>query len=245
MENMVKSTFPVSKARSLIEIPKEIPQIGYFGSDAGSEINDSIRKDYKGISALQVGKYSSDIVRGSNSFYAVAVQNRLPAGVRVASQSDLERAMKLGVMDFRGTYEDTGLVLRSNDNPNSYLAGNLMTQVQERLGKKVKFSGPMLINLYDLELAKDQNSPYGLAFKLKDDAELTPAPILSGKNNQKLFSETDESTGLPKELGEGSRTLYTGDSGLSRLYLNRSLNLNSYNNNLASSYDDGRVVFLK
>ena len=97
---MAKSTFPVSEARPLIEIPKEIPQIGFLGGNAGGEINDSIRKDYKDISALRIGKYSGSVVRGSNPFYAVAVQSRLPAGVRVASQGDLETAMNLGVYDF-------------------------------------------------------------------------------------------------------------------------------------------------
>jgi|SRR3989344_5628521 len=241
---MAKSTFPVSEARPLIEIPKEIPQIGFLGGNAGGEINDSIRKDYKGNSALQVGKYSNGIVNGSNPLYAVAVQNRLPAGVRVASQRDLEKAMKFGVYDFRGTYEDTGLVLRSDDNPNSYLAGNLMTQVQDRLGKNAKIKGPIMIPLYELELAKDSDSPHGLSFKLKEDAELTLAPMLSGENHGKRFSKTDELSGLPKELGEGNRTLYTRDSGLSRLYLDRFLGLGSYFGDLADSYGNGRVVLV-
>ena len=241
---MVNNTFPVSEAKPLIKIPDEIPQIGFLGGDAGSEINDSIREDYKDFNALKIGKYSDKIVRGSNPFYAVAVQSRLPAGVRVASPGDLERAMKIGVYDFGGTYEDTGLILRSRDDPNSYLAENLMAQVQNRLGKEAKISGPILIPLYELDLVKDGDSPHGLAFKLKEDAELTSAPILAGKNHGKRFSETDESTGLPKSLGDGLRTLYTRDSGLSRLYLDRNLYLYSDDDNLAYSNDDGRVVLV-
>ena len=241
---MAKSTFPVSEARPLIKIPEEIPQIGLLGGESGDEINDSIRKDYKDISALRIGKYSGSVVRGSNPFYAVAVQSRLPAGVRVASQGDLETAMNLGVYDFRGTYEDTGLVLRSRENPNSYLAGNLMDQVQDRLGKNAKIKGPIMIPLYELELAKDSDSPHGLSFKLKEDAELTPAPMLSGANHGKRFSTTDELSGLRKELGLVNRSLDTRDDGLSRLWLDRDLYLNSYNDYLANSNDNGRVVLV-
>jgi hypothetical protein len=238
---MVTNSFPVNEAKPLIENPKNIPQIGFFGGEAGKEINDSIRQDYKDISALQVASYSGEIVRGSNPFYAVAVQSRLPSEVRVSTQGDLERAMRLGVLNFSGTYEDTGLVLRSEGNPNEYLSRNLMEQVKKRLGRKAKM--PVMIPLYGLELVKDQDSPHGLTFKLKDDAEIVYAPILNTQGNFKS-EDIDEKTGLPKQTKGGNRTLYTTNSGLSRLYLYNYLNLGSDDDDLTDSNGDGRVVLV-
>lgn len=239
---MTDNYFPVNKAVPLIEIPKDIPQIGYFGGDAGKEIDKAIKQDYKDISALQIGNYSDNIIKGSSPFYVVAVQSRLPQGVRVASQSDLEKAMKLGVLDLRGTYEDTGLVLRTEENPNSYLAGNLMAQIKARLGKKAKM--PVMIPLYGLELTRDQNSHYGLSFKLGDNAEIIYAPILNQTSGNFSSGNINPQTGLPKKLGNGNKTFYTKNSGLSGLYLSRYLNLYSNLEDLAYSDDDGRVVLV-
>lgn len=239
---MVINTFPVNQARPLIEIPKDIPQIGYLGGEEGREINNSIRKDYKDFSVLQVGEYSDNLVKGSNSFYVVAVQSRLQNGIRVASQSDLERAIRMRALDLSRTYEDTSLVLRTEGNPNSYLAGNLMKQVKDRFGKKVKM--PVMLPLYGFDIVKDQNSPYGLVFKLKENAEIHYAPILNKSNNSN-FKDIDSKTGLPTKVGEGNRTLWTRDSGLSGLYLSRGLDLYSSNDILAGSNDYGRVVLLK
>jgi hypothetical protein len=240
---MVTNAFPVNEARLLIAIPKDIPQIGFFGGEQGREINKSIQKDYNNFNVLQVGNYSEGVIKGSNPFYAIAVQSRLPSGVRVANQADLETAMKNGVLDLSRTYEDTGLVLRTDGNPNSYLAGNLMEQVKERLGKGAKM--PVMIPFYGMELAKDQNSPYGLAFKLKDDTEINYAPILNKSNGSDFTSEDiDVKTGLPTKVGKGNRILWTGDSGLSRLFLNWSLDLDSDNDDLAGSDGDGRVVLV-
>jgi hypothetical protein len=237
---MVKTNFPVNEAKPLIENPANMPQIGFLGGDEGKEINDSIVKDYKDCSVLQVGKYSNGLIKGSNPFYAVAVQSRLPSGVRVASQSDLEKAMKIGALDLRGTYEDTGFVLRTADEPNSYLAKNLMGQVKAR-NKKQKM--PVMISLSGLGLEKDSSSPNGLSFKLKDDAEIIYAPILN-KDGNFSSEDIDEKTGLPKKLGNGNRNLYTRNSGLFRLFLCWYLDLDSVNIDLAGSSDIGRVVLV-
>jgi hypothetical protein len=240
---MVTNNFPVNEARPLIAIPEDIPQIGFFGGEDGKEIDASIKKDYKDFSVMQVGNYSDGKMRGSNPFYAVGIQSKLPFGVRVSTQSDLENAMRIGALNLSGTYEDTSLVLRTDGNPNSYLAGNLMKQVKERLGKKAKM--PVMIPLYGMGLVKDQDSPHGLAFKLKDDAEINYAPILNKSNGSNFNSEDiDIKTGLPTKVGKGSRTIWTRDSGLSRLYLYGNSDLYSRNDNLADSDDDGRVVLV-
>jgi hypothetical protein len=228
---MAINTFPVSESRYL------------FGGEQGKEINEAIQKDYNGFNVLQVGRYSGGVVKGSNPFYAIAVQSRLPSGVRVAKQADLEIAMREDTLDLSGTYEDTGLVLRTDRNPNSYLAGNLMKQVKERLGKGAKM--PVMIPLYGMELAKDQDSPHGLAFKLKDDAELNYAPILNKSNGSDFNSEDiDAKTGLPTKVGKGNRILWTRDSGLSGLYLVRGLGLGSGSGDLTVSGGSGRVVLV-
>jgi len=235
---MVKNAFPVNKANPLIEIPKNIPQIGFLGGEQGKEINDSIRKDYKDFGVLKVGNYFEEVIEGSNPFYVVAVQDRLSSGINVASQADLENAMRINVMDFRGTYEDTGLVLRTGGEPNGYLARNLMKQVKERGLKRM----PIMIPLRDLTLKIDQDSPYGLSFLLRDNPELIYASILGKKDG--FFVSTNEETGLPKKLGAGDRRLWTRQGGLSGLCLNRNLNLISNNDSLGYSDDVGRVVLV-
>jgi hypothetical protein len=58
-------------------------------------------------------------------------------------------------------------------------------------------------------------------------------------------SDIDITTGITKKVSAtGNRTLYTRNSGLSGLYLGRSLYLYSGNDNLAYSDDDGRVVLV-
>lgn len=240
---MVTNTFPVNEAKTLIEIPKNIPQIGFLGGKQGQEIDASIKKDYKDFPVMQIGNYSEGKVRGSSPFYVVGVQSKLPFGVRVATQGDLEIAMRVGALNFSGTYEDTGLVLRNKDNPNSYLARNLMGQIKERLGKKAKM--PVISPLYEMELVKNQDSPHGLSFKLKDDAEIIYDPILNESNGSKFTSENvDVKTGLPIKVGSGNRTLWTRDSGLSKLCLGGDLDLYSYFDSLEDSYVYGRVVLV-
>jgi hypothetical protein len=237
------TNFPVNEARPLFELPKEKPRIGFLGGEQGNEINEAIKKDYRDFPVLQIANYSNQVIEGSNPFYVVAVQNKLPPGVRVAKQSDLETAIRIGAFNLFGTYEDTSLVLRTDGNPNSYLAGNLMAQVKARLGKKAKM--PVMIPLYGLELLKDQDSPYGLVFNLKEDAEVIYAPILNKSNGSDFNSEDiDAKIGLPTKVGTGNRTLWTGDSGLSRLYLGRDLGLGSNGGSLTGSDDSGRVVLV-
>lgn len=239
---MVANIFPVKEARPLVAIPKKSPQIGFFGGEQGKEIDNSIKRDYKDFSVMQVGTYSNEIINGSNPFYVVGVQSKLPCGVRVSTQSDLENAIRIGALDLSGTYEDTGLVLRTDGNPNSYLAGNLMKQVKERLGKNTKM--PVMIPLYVISIVKDQDSPHGLAFKLKDDAKIIYSAILNKSNNTFNSEDINIKTGLPKKVGKGNRTFWTIDSGLSRLCLSRNLDLGSIIGDLVGSNDFGRVVLV-
>lgn len=239
-------TKPAFKGKPLIEVPF-IPQIGFLEGDFGKafleEYQGKVNADYNGNSALNVLRYNGNTVTGSNPF-AVVLANQIlgQEGLRTATQADLEKVLKLGVLPLKGTYEDTGLVLRTEEDQdyskNTPLAQDLGRQVKAR---KIKFSpkAPVMIPLTELEMQKAENG-YGLTFKLKDDGKIYRVPVLS---RDKSFSFTDETTGLPREASnEGNRNLYTRDSGLSGLYLVNNLNLDSNYGVLDNSFDDGRVV---
>jgi hypothetical protein len=240
---MITSKFVGTKV-----VPKDLvfPEIGELSGDFGKEVlaeyNGLVEKDYGNLPALRVLKYSNGIVKGSNPFATVLLNSILPNGLRTATQADLERAMQVGI-PFAGTYEDTGLVLRTENGANEYLAKNLMAQFKA-INKKVKM--PKMINLNDLQLERGANSPHGLAFKLIEGANPIYAPIL---NQRGQFSSEDVNleTGLPKKLGNGNRTLYSRQEqeGLSRLYLYNDSDLYSYNVDLASSGENGRVRVFK
>src|SRR3989344_4665243 len=227
--------------KPLIEVPKEYPTIGFLEGDFGKEVLNEYKgraKDYN--KHLDILSYKYNIVQGSNPF-AVVLMNKVlnEEGLKTASQSDLEKAIKLNALSLNGTYEDTALILRNENNPNSYLAKHLMKQVKER-NKKAKT--PIMITLNQLELVNDTASEYGLAFKLKEDAEIIYAPILNDEDENFSSEDIDEKTGLPIKLGKGNRTLYTMQNGLSRFCLSRGLDLGARYVSLAYSNSNGRVV---
>ena len=225
------------------KLPAFIPQVGFMEGDFGEaflkEYNERARADYNGNSSLNVLSYRDGVVKGSNPF-AVVLANQIlrQEGLRTAIQADLEKALRTCALNLSGFYEDTGLVLRSENNPNTYLAKDLMNQVKRR-NKKQKL--PVMIPLTGLELKTDSNSPHGLTFNLPESAEVIYAPILNKPGNFNS-EDIDAITGLPKQTGKGNRNLYTRDSGLSGLYLASNLNLNSGDVSLASSDVNSRIV---
>jgi len=238
-----KPKLPAFNGKPLIEIPETVPQVGFLEGEFGEafleEYKGRVNADYNGNSVLNVLTYSDNVVKGSNPFAVVLVNSILrQEGLRTATQADLERVIKTNVLNLIKSCEDTGLVLRSEDEPNKYLAKNLAKQRKSKWKKVGKI--PIVIPLNRLELVNDSNSPHGVAFKLIDESEIIYSPILNGKNNGKPFSETGE-YGFPEQLGEGDRTLYTRNSGLSRLDLGGDL-LYSDGGNLHSSNETGRVV---
>jgi hypothetical protein len=214
---------------------------GDFGQAVLKEYNGKAEKDYSNTSALNVLSYNRDIVRGSNPFVVVLINQIVEQeGLRTATQADLERILKVNALPLQGQYEDTGLVLRSADTPNKYLAKNLMQQIK---AKNPKAKMPVMIPLNGLELVADSSSPYKLAFKLKDSTEAFYDLSVLNKNGNFSSKDIDEETGLPKKTGNsGDRYLYTTNSGLSGFYLGGDLSLDSNYDSLAYSYDYGRVV---
>ncbi len=235
----IKSEF---KGTSLV--PKDIvfPQIaplsGDFGKEVLAEYEGRMQRDYGNASALNVLNYSNGVVNGSNQFAVVLVNQIVREnGMRTATPADLERALQVGV-NLQGTYEDTALVLRSRADPNSYLAGNLAEQINSR----GKIKGTVVVPLYGLDLVKDANSPHGLAFKLREDAQIIQAGKSLSREGNFTSEDIDLETGLPKKIGEnGNRHSYVANSGLSGLYLGGDLDLGSGNVDLGDSNSGGRV----
>lgn len=208
------------------------------------------QKKFPGIETLNELIYDPDTkeVTGSNSFIVcyfneILQETYKTENYRTANQADLENILKSNSLRLKGHSEDTGLVLRSEKSPNSYLAKRLMKQIKKRLGDKPEL--PLMIPLYSLKIGKDNNSRYKISFNLRENAELIHAPVLNEILTHFSSENIDERTGLPKKLGEGNRYFYTGISGLSRFYLDERMSLDSYFDNLAYSYHTGRVVVMK
>ncbi|MEK9207277.1 MAG: hypothetical protein AAB922_02265 [Patescibacteria group bacterium] len=182
-----RARLPTFKGKPF-EIPSFILQIGFMEGDFGraflEEYYRRVKADYKGNSVLDVLKYENDVVKGSNSF-AVVLANQIlrQEGLRTATQADLEKALKAGALNLRGTYEDTGLVLmayadRDNDR-NNPLIKDLANQIRAK-GIKFNSKNPVIIPLTGLELqiADKYHNDYGLTFRLREDAEAYNSPIL-------------------------------------------------------------------
>jgi len=245
---MTKTKLPTFSGKPLIEIPAFIPSANFLKGDFGKafleEYQERVKSDYNGNSNLKVLKYEDNVVKGSNPFVVVLANQILrQEGLRTATQADLEKALRVGALNLRGFYEDTGLVLRSEEDKdyskNTPLAKDLTEQLKER---RIKFSpkNPIMIPLIGFELETEENQ-YGLTFKLRKDAEIYESLVLA-KGGQFSSQDIDEKTGLPRQIGNGNRTLYTRDSGLSGLILDYGLDLDYDGRDLDGSDAYGRVV---
>ena len=187
----------------------------------------------------------AEIAKGSNPYYAALINTIFrEQGIRTATQADLENILTNKILDLNGTYEDSGIVLRSLTKPNEYLAKQIGEQIAKLQGKKTgKLELPIYTSTCYLELTNDPNSPSKLGLKILDDAELIYAPILNSPNQNKFSSsDIDVATGLPKKVGNGDRTLWTRSDGLSWLCLLRGLSLVSSLDSLDYSSENGRVI---
>jgi len=178
------------------------------------------------------GKLSfNEVMKGSNPYIATAVDMFLQSindTHRIATQKDLETNLEM----FKGFYEDTGLVLRSLKDPNKDKAKYLSKQIG-----KANSTLPLFCDLRGLKLDANLN------FNLTEESRYETANCLNWESGTK-YSKIDE-FGLPKEKDKNSsRQIWTRKDGLVRLYLDRGLDLNSYDEILESSNDNGRVVLV-
>lgn len=232
-----ESIFEKQRAQPSFKVP--IENYFFLGKDLGKEIHAKIVSKYPDNPFVTRDiEYVDGIVKGSKPGYIVAVNEMLPEGFRPATSGDVGKIIKEDKLDLRNHYEDLGLVLMSEDEPNKYLGQDLAKQIRQR---KPDFKFPILLNLSSLELRVDNNSPYNLAFQLTDKSQIIYAPQLEYKNDDEKFSETDEN-GLPIFDKGGDKTLYTTEKGLRVLFRNRLLDLNARGRSLVDSFSDGRVI---
>ena len=190
---------------------------------------------------LNIFTFQDGIIQGSNPF-----ANVLLASEHLALPSQILQDSINNPEFFRNTYEDMGLILRTDGDDfknNDYNARNLYEQLKNR-DITPSEDNPVLISLRGLVLKKDKESHYGLIHLLGDDAKIVQAKELSHKNYGKKFSKVDE-RGIPIFDKSGSRTFYARQGGLDRVCLYRSLDLYSNSRDLAGSCADGRVAVAK
>jgi len=126
-------------------------------------------------------------------------------------------------------------VSRTNEEPNSYLANDLIAQ----LGN---IELPVMIPFNNAELRNDDNSPYGLAFNII--GEIIYALILNSIPGYFSSEDIDEETGLPKKLGKGKRIFYTRNTGLCNICMLGNFDVCTSDEYLALSGYDGRIVIV-
>ena len=216
-------------------------------TDFLSEYNGRVDRDFNGNKNLKVYSLIDGVITGSNPF-AVVLTNQIfgSQGIRTATPSDIARIIEGEIINLRRNYVDHSLVLRTQKdsyNPNNdSLIAYLGNQLASR-GLEFSADVPLIIPLNGLELELADNS-YGLTFKLREDAKIYEAPVLSNKNNGKRFSRADEN-GIPILDGAGDKVVYTRDDGLSRACSDGGLVFVADRLHLAFSVSDGRVVLVQ
>ena len=182
----------------------------------------------------------------SNCFAPLVLREFLPKNSRLATMTDIGRVTEIEPEVFNGVFVDTGLVLRTPGDSykeNNLPAKNLAEQLKHR---SITLGTPKVIYFDALNLDENQDSAYGLTYRLNERAEfgknIIDAPELTSDS---MFKTIDE-RGILVQDSKGNRQLYTRRDGLSRfsLYWYRYSNVNSYDRDLADSYDNGQVVVL-
>jgi len=209
--------------RELKEV--EFPEARILSSEEQARYDGEIQKYRK------KAKSSLDV---KSNLWRVLLLNQM--GIRTATLPELECALE-NDMDLKGFYEDApSVILRSagdSHTPNDYIAKGLAKKLKIR-----SFKTPIIVN--GLKIVEDNSSQYGLNFDTKN-AELTKALDFNNKNHNRKFSRINPDYSIEFD-NDGTRTLYTRDNGVSRLCLGGDSDLDSGDEGLAGSGDDGRVV---
>ncbi|MDO8509408.1 MAG: hypothetical protein Q7S27_07040 [Nanoarchaeota archaeon] len=225
----------------------------FLGGEFGKQINQKVQERYGFSTAITKVVYNDQnkVITGSTPFYVTAVNEILKEQFpqfRTATHADLEKILKSSTLKLSGYYEDTSLVLRTKQDPNSYLAQDLFEQFKSK-GINLKEDSVYVLPLFTLKLRKDNNSIYKLSFNVTDSTiqNFFDAPILFSQSERYFNSvEMDEKTGLPTKIYTkqvaGNRQLWIRDSGLAGLCLNRVLDINSNYEYLSNCDTVGRVV---
>jgi hypothetical protein len=236
------------KHANLIKIPQDILSYNFLEGDFGKEIikeyNSIVKSKYKDNSNLNVFNYKDEVVKGSNVYSILVMDDLLSKyGLRTADSADASKIINNNEEFLKGFYVDFGIVLRNEGIANEYFAKELAKQSKKR-NYKFSNANPLVFKPSDLEVVLDNNSSFGLGFKIKDLVSPFHAPELSYKNSGKRFKEIN-SNGVPIFDKNGSKFNYTGQRGLSRFNLCADSNLDSGWSNFESSGIQGRIIVVR
>ncbi len=247
------------RKNSLIENSKNIPIYNFltndFGCDLLKEYSSFVKQKFANNPNLLVLKFEHNIVRGSN-IYSACVMDKLLSRykLRAPTLSDAQKIVDHNTSFLRNVYVDLGLVLRTEEGKNDYLAKQLGKQAKA-FGYTFSKENPLVFQISDLELIKDNHSPFELSFNIKESAEPFNAKELSKEYNNKKFYKTDK-RGIPifDKNGKNSdeiekRTNFiqngTESDGLLGVYLGWWSDLISWLDDFSYSCDGGRIVTIK
>jgi len=185
---------------------------------------------------------STQTIIGSTPF-AVAVLDveAQKYGARSPNLRDLSRSEIMKIAQGKHYIDSKVLVARSQNDTNWPKNNSLLKTIYELAEEKLgRIEKPFMIEGFTFEENPQDVNGYGLNLVANQDFKVTQDERLNGEYNRMSFSEVDE-LGLPK-FGDGKRTWYAKNNGLSGLFLDAYLYLNSYDDDLFMSNDKGRVV---
>jgi hypothetical protein len=213
-----------------------------FGKAVATMYGAATRDQFADNPHLQL-RYDGQQVTGSNIFDTILVDQLVkPFGVRVAMPVDLSNPDIMQAAKGNFYLDSRAVVLRTPTD--SYNEGN--NKLAKDLAHHVDLKkGPAMMSGFTIEPWAEDKNGYGLRLVPTDDFTAIQDDRLAGKWNGYKFNEVDEN-GLPKGLDQrnGSRTWYTRNDGLSRLCLDRYLDLGSGSRDLADSNSSGRVALV-
>ncbi len=187
----------------------------------------------------------TNLVENSNPYSTVLANQILnQENCKIPSPAEMNNIRKNNLLGLKGHYIDLALILRDQNQPNEYLAKDLINQLKNNFNN-VKL--PLIIPLNTLELRNDRKSPSGLAFNITDSTELMNLNIFNSDTSNFSWGDINEKTGVPTRLVEKnsakeSPTFFTRSSGLASFCLTVNLNLDSYYSNLGNSFSIGRII---
>jgi len=178
------------------------------------------------------------VPRNGSNIFKVSLLNHI--GIPTATLQELDLIAREVPEFLEGHSEDAPAVILASSG-DSYGFNDYVAKSLAGLIGRESFSNPVIVE--GLVPEDDDSSFYGLRFGKGEKFRVIEAPDFSHRNNGRRFSRINPDYSIEFE-DKGSRTLYTRDNGLSRLFLDGGLNLVA-NVGLDDSGAYGRVVVMK